>query len=336
MLLALPACQQGAKKLAKEVAQGAGEEVAEKATKELVQDASEEATEVALRKFFSSSIVEKTGLSPELQKQLVRDMVDNPALAKTLRSNPGYLRSYKMLAESKVSAVYTGDAKLLKWMDDAWDAEGSYQRAFGFRNIKEALQFENKSDRLIIRNAQGKELGSYSRGVLYSSSRSGMHVRGNLLMNMPLLSNSIYRIDNRWLYQTDDLGRVLNVKGMKPLELLSNTRRDQTTQGWAAYLNDPIWRQGYKGKRDQAGHLIGRRFGGAPEILNYVPMHPDLNTKSFKSLENEWERLITKGHKVVPALEMRYAGKSRRPVSIKVSYSVDGGRPISQTFLNPE
>ncbi len=64
---------------------------------------------------------------------------------------------------------------------------------------------------------------------------------------------------------------------------------------------------------DDGGHLIGTRFGGAPDDRNIEAQNYNLNRSSYKAKENEWEEALKHGDKVFVNVETPHDTKSDRP-----------------------
>jgi hypothetical protein len=75
---------------------------------------------------------------------------------------------------------------------------------------------------------------------------------------------------------------------------------------------------------DHAGHIFARIFQGPSGTLNLVPMASDVNQGRFRSLENEWRRLIEVGDRVDVVVEFIYSEGSRRPHTIDVGHTGQG------------
>ena len=78
-----------------------------------------------------------------------------------------------------------------------------------------------------------------------------------------------------------------------------------------------------KGELDDAGHLIGDRFGGSPELDNIVSQNLHINRSEYKTMENEWADAINNGSHVEVAGDLIYDDDSSRPSSFDVFYSID-------------
>lgn len=86
-------------------------------------------------------------------------------------------------------------------------------------------------------------------------------------------------------------------------------------------------------KGDHAGHMIGDRFGGSPELDNLVSQSSTANLSTFKRLENSWAKALKEGRKVEVDIRIKYHGSSKRPYNFEIEYKVDG-RKYKQTIKN--
>lgn len=85
---------------------------------------------------------------------------------------------------------------------------------------------------------------------------------------------------------------------------------------------------------DEGGHLIASIFNGPGEKLNLLPMDGNLNKGAWKSMENTWAKALSEGKDVKVNIQPSYTGNSVRPDKFYVEYSINGGRPVSETFKN--
>ncbi|WP_239327109.1 DNA/RNA non-specific endonuclease [Snodgrassella gandavensis] len=143
----------------------------------------------------------------------------------------------------------------------------------------------------------------------------------NKLLNKPE-PNTIYKVDGNKVYHTDELGRVSSVES--DLNLLTKDRN--------IYQQCKAGRCGIEG--DEGGHLLASIFNGPGEKLNLVPMNSNLNRGAWKQMENTWAKALKDGKNVKVKIEPVYNSNSVRPERFKVSYSIDGSRPIIQDFKN--
>jgi hypothetical protein len=119
------------------------------------------------------------------------------------------------------------------------------------------------------------------------------------------------RVDGRFTYRTDHLGRVTHATAtLTTIDL--HHPRDRTAQ---RHLPD-------KNPDDHAGHLFARIFQGPATTINLTPMHANINQSTYRRLENSWARAIRNGQDVQVSVDLTYEGVSRRPVLLEIEYSV--------------
>lgn len=104
-----------------------------------------------------------------------------------------------------------------------------------------------------------------------------------------LKPNITYSI-NGTVYYTDKLSRIYKVTRKETL-ILSNASRNNYAQRKVVEL------YGIKGN-DHGGHIIGRQFGGSPNIDNLIPISRELNLGKRKEMETEWRNIINDGNEV--------------------------------------
>ncbi len=137
--------------------------------------------------------------------------------------------------------------------------------------------------------------------------------------------NSTYWVNDRYLYVTDDKGRVENAYGT--LDAIRDGVRNESAQRRAGFEDRQVG--------DQGGHIFGRQFGGPGEDLNMLAMAAAVNGgKQFGALETTWADLIKEGHVVEMHLEPTYPGDSKRPESFVVEWTKDGEAQPPVKFRN--
>lgn len=157
----------------------------------------------------------------------------------------------------------------------------------------------------------------------------------NVELNQPR-SNIHYRVDDRYNYFTDDVGRPVVVEG--ELTLLSHPaqtkrRRNKTEQIRSGQGNGRL-------KADQGGHLIATMFYGMGEALNLVPMDGRLNgpgpggLRSWWDLEQQWSEQLRSGRRVVVRMHVQYPDSRARPSRISVWHKTDNGPVKRVAFTN--
>lgn len=130
-----------------------------------------------------------------------------------------------------------------------------------------------------------------------------------------LKPNITYNI-NGTQYSTDYLSRIYKVTRKDSL-ILSNAGRNNYAQKKIVEL------YGIKGN-DHGGHIIGRQFGGSPNIDNLIPISRELNIGKMKEMENEWRNIIEDGDEVKDiTIKIYYIYTNMRPNIINISYVVE-------------
>jgi hypothetical protein len=137
-----------------------------------------------------------------------------------------------------------------------------------------------------------------------------------------LKPNTIYRVDDRYDYHTDEYGRVSKVEGT-----LDHKTMDRNT-----YQQCKAGRCGESG--DEGGHLIASIFAGPGEGLNILPMNANLNKGEWKKLENSWANALKEGKKVEVKIEPVYLGDGKRPDGFNVLYKIGKEKSSKVVFNN--
>ena len=130
-----------------------------------------------------------------------------------------------------------------------------------------------------------------------------------------LKPNIKYNIDGTE-YNTDTLSRIYKVTRKNSL-ILSNAKRNNYAQRKIVEL------YGIKGF-DQGGHIIGRQFGGSPNIDNLIPISKSLNIGEMRKTEMEWRDNLNEGNEIKDiTINIEYIYTNMRPNIIKINYTVD-------------
>ena len=135
---------------------------------------------------------------------------------------------------------------------------------------------------------------------------------GSHIKNGKLKPNVTYQTgEHAYLYSTnaDGLIATVHVDELYEKEHDGRLEHDPNTYGKLA---------GY-----HAGHLIGDRFGGSPELDNLVSQAALVNLSKYKKIENQWAKAIKAGKKVSVDITVNY-DVGTRPVSFVVEYTIDG------------
>ncbi|MFP1814123.1 DNA/RNA non-specific endonuclease [Lonsdalea quercina] len=150
---------------------------------------------------------------------------------------------------------------------------------------------------------------------------SGKKGAWNKAMNKPE-ANTVYKVDSDKTYHTDNLARPTQVEAT-----LSANVKDRN-----GYQQCKAGKCGNPG--DEGGHLIASIFNGPGEKLNLLPMDGNLNKGAWKQMENTWAKALNEGKDIKVNIQPSYTGNNVRPDKFYVEYSINGGRPISETFKN--
>ena len=127
--------------------------------------------------------------------------------------------------------------------------------------------------------------------------------------------NIKYNIDGTE-YNTDTLSRIYKVTRKNSL-ILSNAKRNNYAQIKIVEL------YGIKGF-DQGGHIIGRQFGGSPNIDNLIPISKSLNIGEMRKTEMEWRDNLNEGNEIKDiTINIEYIYTNMRPNIIKINYTVN-------------
>ena len=88
------------------------------------------------------------------------------------------------------------------------------------------------------------------------------------------------------------------------------------------------------GGPDDRGHGVARRFEGPGDLINLVAQNANLNRGALRALDDTLAQYLRDCRKVHFREEIIYEPGSQRPVGFRVSYSVDGGKPVVRNFYN--
>lgn len=155
-------------------------------------------------------------------------------------------------------------------------------------------------------NVDGKTYYYDDNGILYRVEND-------------LDSNTEYEI-NGYKYKTDDRGCIISAEGT----LHMKDREGRLT------IKDSIEDigKGYQKEGDDRGHLIGDQFDGSNGLENMISQDANINRNDFKKFENELAKEVKDEKEVTVKIEPIYEGDSRRPVTIVVTYTIDGEESV--------
>lgn len=145
----------------------------------------------------------------------------------------------------------------------------------------------------------------------------------NQFLNV-LLPNKTYIVDDVFIYQTDDLGRVLScqVDRTKAFKTLAGKRNPQRNTDVQRLIVEKL--DGKVGL-DDGGHLFANTTGGPNELINQVPMAKSLNRNGqWRELERIEEDALKQGKSVVSQRKLLYKGTEKRPYAFEFITIIDG------------
>lgn len=160
----------------------------------------------------------------------------------------------------KLPERYRTDLNLLGWVDNLYEYTSKYPR---YSSMNKLVLEADEMGQACVLKMNGEVCGRYRDGVLFADSgkalkKSGRDIVPNPLLDMPLMPRSTYKIDNYIANETDELGRVISTKTIKPLELVDKVR-STLSQSYTNATRDGLYRDA-AGTHDVAGYIIGRRF----------------------------------------------------------------------------
>ncbi|RYD50531.1 MAG: LysM peptidoglycan-binding domain-containing protein [Sphingomonadales bacterium] len=138
--------------------------------------------------------------------------------------------------------------------------------------------------------------------------------------NPPSLESQI--LDSNWRresrngydFQIDLIGRPRKIYGL--LSVTVSPMRSRRSQGQAG--------GGDRRGSDDGGHYIAARFNGPRESFNHFAQNANFNRGSYRVLEDRWAKDLREGRKVFVDIVPHYAGTSRRPDRVDVTWYIDG------------
>lgn len=136
---------------------------------------------------------------------------------------------------------------------------------------------------------------------------------GSHLENGKLKPNVTYKTgEHDYFYTTNEDGLIVNAR-TDDLQFKKHERRHKHNPN--TYGKKP---------GDHAGHLIGDRFGGSPELDNLVSQAENVNKREYRKIEERWAKALKNGQKVTVNIDIHYDGGGVRPSSFDVTYTIDG------------
>ena len=151
---------------------------------------------------------------------------------------------------------------------------------------------------------------SEEQEICYYDDNGKLYRSGN-----ELVPSNEYEI-NGYQYKTSENGSIISAEGTLHLK-----EREGRLQ-----IKDSIKDIGKGDERegDDRGHLIGDQFDGSNGLENMIPQDATVNRNDFKNFENSLAREVKDGKVVEYKVEPVYEDGSRRPLTIVVTYSIEG------------
>nr|WP_210358275.1 DNA/RNA non-specific endonuclease [Sphingomonas beigongshangi] len=121
-------------------------------------------------------------------------------------------------------------------------------------------------------------------------------------------------VRNGYAYHIDARGRTRRVSGT--LTIAEAPRRSRTSQRQAGGTK--------RRASDDGGHYIAVRFDGPTDAFNHFAQDRNFNRGGYRLLEHEWARDKRVGRAVTVRIVPQFRGKSVRPSTINLWWTVDG------------
>ncbi|QHM73277.1 16S rRNA endonuclease CdiA [Mixta intestinalis] len=275
-------------------------------------------------------VKEMEELSLKQQQEMIAVCATSPAACK---EKYGDIPANGMLVREAIDRVL-GDDVPSKMKNDMssllaqqLEAEGVVSSTRFANELKTRYGIDGQQADILAAAALGAVTGGMSKGgkpeagkniVIVDSGKKGAW---NKALNKPE-PNTVYKVDGDKSYHTDNLARPTQVEAT----LKANVKdRNGYQQCKAGKCGNP---------GDEGGHLIASIFNGPGEKLNLLPMDGNLNKGAWKQMENTWAKALSEGKEVKVNIQPSYTGNNVRPDKFYVEYSINGGRPIAETFKN--
>ncbi|MFC6159871.1 DNA/RNA non-specific endonuclease [Kribbella jiaozuonensis] len=144
--------------------------------------------------------------------------------------------------------------------------------------------------------------------------------------------SAVYLVDERYLYVTDDVGRVVHAEGwLGWLPKDENADRRNLDAQLEAGEAD-------RQPTDDGGHVFATKFEGPGESINLTAQSRSQNravkgSENWRRMEESWQALRASGIQVHAAIDLKHPnGTSRRPSSRTVIDHHEGKRSPRRIF----
>ncbi|WP_344849240.1 DNA/RNA non-specific endonuclease [Kribbella ginsengisoli] len=136
--------------------------------------------------------------------------------------------------------------------------------------------------------------------------------------------NSTIRVDEKFTFETDELGRVIRASAILDVLDLDHPR-------------DPTAQRKLIGKLpgDHAGHIFARIFRGPIGRMNLIPMEAaKVNLGQYAVVEKRWRKAIENGEQVEVSVDLGYGRRRDRPDIIVVYHKIGSGKRLRVRIRN--
>jgi predicted ribonuclease toxin of YeeF-YezG toxin-antitoxin module len=233
------------------------------------------------------------------------------------------------LGEEAIKVAQKGDAGITKVLHMFPQANLATDNGIMFASPGNFNKLEAGTAKVVDR------LGAVSKGTDNGNKVNkvkeidfGKHIIKGENGKKQLLPNTKYVTNDNYKYNTDELGRIVNVDA--PELVLKKANRNKYAQanvGGKDRLLD-----------DDGGHLIGAQFNGPPDIDNLVPQNSQINRRGgvWYEMETEWANALKEvpPKKVSVSIEPIYSNNSMRPDSFMIEYEIEGQFPVIREIAN--
>lgn len=138
--------------------------------------------------------------------------------------------------------------------------------------------------------------------------------------NPPSLESQI--LDTNWRKETKngyDFHMDVIARPREVVAVLTDGPIAQRSRRAQAQAGQPDRRPG-----DDGGHFIAARFNGPGDSVNHFAQDRNFNRGAYRAMEDGWARNLRDGKSVVVHIVPLYAGTSKRPYRINVTWRVNG------------
>ncbi|GAB3953203.1 hypothetical protein GCM10029976_092930 [Kribbella albertanoniae] len=138
------------------------------------------------------------------------------------------------------------------------------------------------------------------------------------------IPNSTIRIDNKFTFETDEMGRVIRASAILDVLDLDHPRDTTAQRKLVGKLPG-----------DHAGHIFARIFRGPIGSLNLVPMEATKVTLGqYAVLEKRWRKAIENNQQVEVSVDLSYGERRHRPDIIIVYHRIGSAKRLRLRIRN--